>query len=1498
MLKESCKVSFKYLVEICKYTIYQKLIYRNTVLIMGLLNSVVKRSILVMIMWLILGTVSAPAFFRIGEVTEYRAERLLPSGAESVRAADFVRKISGRAAITDYHIILVKGVNASDPRLVDIDESIYEYASSYTREYDSPYAMVRRLYKELDPKLYESSLSAYSSLENAYLVLKTLSENRWSILQQIIALFNYTQVLKQYYEYAWVNRGVYRDAAAQLYSNLSQLPGVLVNISSLYNSTVEQIRGLNTTVLLVENMIVISDSFYSFLLGNMDSIYSSMRNLNLTLIAVNTVYYIVSQLYTATLFDVLRVHYYLLYNTTAYETGLTEQEIRSVIAYTNVSGYPVSPELVVAVYSYVLGTYGTGYVNETALYTVASRLCEDMLVRSGTPPDVLRLNSLFLSVYNVTLLSTSLQILSAVNTSYYRILLSHPIEGQLNLLRHLYHARSSSLPAAVELFADSAALMLAEAMGLPVPERVSPALKSVLVEVYHVGYPPYPEELRVLVINTTYTMLTSLGYQLPPRTALAALNRIYYEGSSKEIAVDSLNLFCEEVFTDTPSELRGLIAKTVLDFDPEGLNLMAYNRTLALTTASTIVAGLAGIPSGIIYSVAAGVLDEYSATYEVLRYKFESLGYTAYLPVLSVLHANRGIVSYEVFREVLLQALTPILLGLPYIGEFEVPLQVNVDNYTINILVECLAKVAWSGNLTLDYAFRVLVGAPLVMIVAAMIPRALSVDVVDQVLLGAPIVNVLVFGEQLDVEEVVAKTVDYTIALTGAVDVEQLLGAPIRTLAKNFAELPFNATQSDIVKALAQVVRGRFTEAGLNVTVDDVYWMFSSVLITDRDLLDVITELASRYAPPLADPVTFSQYLRAALEVKDPAVLYNGLRLSVQQKVFNETVNALKGLMVSKDLAAFLVVMIPVGVNESERAGNVQKVIDYTRRILAEKGYGSAEVFTISGDVLELEVKEYISRDIERVNRISMIVTVLIALLIVGGLVATALPFAGVATSLLVSHGILYLLAKSGVIGITSWSRMLAVTTALGLGMNYSSYIVIRFREIYPGLRDPRKAALEAVKYALPAIMASSSTDIVGFAVMKLAWEFPLIASIGEAVPIAIAVVLAVSLTLTPALLSLFGDKEWFWWPRKPGTRLGEVAKFKLTITRALILVAVSLIMLSLGVLGFASFRGSHEYQVFIPEDSSSYRAYSEFTVYFPHGRLLPIYVTCVLKDGYSAYDERVIASIEALQNDLLNIEGVAEVYSYVNPGTRPRELYVGPYNRSLYIEVVLGPSPLSREGVDLTREVRSVAKSRAADYCEEVLVGGLSASSLEIEEMLDRVFWSRVVPVALVLMVVFMSLSFQSVASGFVPMFSIIIGYLMGIASVSLIAQAFNQPMLWFLPLLTLPAVLGVGLDYNSYYMNRQRYELLSGRDSYEASSVAIRSASHVVLGLGLIVSATYASLVTGSSWGVRELGIALTTAVFTTTVLAAYVLTPSVLALLGEKAWWPGFRRWTKRG
>ncbi len=77
--------------------------------------------------------------------------------------------------------------------------------------------------------------------------------------------------------------------------------------------------------------------------------------------------------------------------------------------------------------------------------------------------------------------------------------------------------------------------------------------------------------------------------------------------------------------------------------------------------------------------------------------------------------------------------------------------------------------------------------------------------------------------------------------------------------------------------------------------------------------------------------------------------------------------------------------------------------------------------------------------------------------------------------------------------------------------------------------------------------------------------------------------------------------------------------------------------------------------------------------------------------------------------------------------------------------------------------------------------------------------------------------------------------------------------------------------------------------RPPKEVLAVTAAYTNKVVIGLSAILAATYASLVLTKMWAMKEMGLTLVLGIMLTSISAVYLTSPALMALFGEKAWWP---------
>jgi len=1336
----------------------------------------------------------------------------------------------------------VRGVWAGDEGLLEWDKSLSRKAGRYVEEYVSPYSIAREVLDDLEPGLRNGTHEVFREISDAYPALHDLYMSREEVLDNLRQMNRLVHDLLKWGQEAQANISSYEAKADEVLDRLEEARGYYINLSTAYNQTLNSLQEIRERTQQLAQAIAGVDEAYAEAYASAQHLYPQILQLNLTAAEFARLYNMTSAAYLKTVFDVARVHYYLLTHTRAYETGLTEADIAGVINYTPLIGEPVTPDEVVAIYSAMMRAGDPASASIGAVHAVAAEITEAMI-----PYPQARALIPYLSMAAA---SVSEELLAAEGINDYSALLSAgDVEGQLALVAHLRQAVKEALPQAAVQYAQVVAAEIAGESGYP---WAKDTLTELIAGAASLGYPPSKEGLEKLVVDTAATIAAEAsGMQVDYVRPLA---QAVYEGGPAPEALRPWLLSMVSADPRMPGELAEVVVDTVIRCDPGGTAYLAAGRVQAVLAASEIIGGMAGVDPSFVFSVAATNTSLSKYAIEVMLEKAPpTVDRRVMEEALRTIAAEGGRLSPEGFAA-FVEAITP---DLP------------------TSLAEDLARMVWEGSLSHDDALRLV-------LLKDLVEKCLKEywplgGVTGEVnLTNLPIIDAVIEGSfSIDA---VADTLEAVAngSLPGNVSVADLV--------KALAELPPDAGDEKLAQALASATLG---EGGADLLVD--------VLVRGEHPLEV---LASKVAEGFADKAGIDESIvkpavSASIVLGNESVLWSAVWSSVEDKVLDNVTAELVGKMISPDGSSFIVLFRPR--EEPSRYGNAILFKSLVESTLEGMGRDPYFVGVTGDDVLMEEAMNASKADIDRVNKISIIAPILIALALIGGLVAAGLPFIGIGLSVLTSSAALYAMSLAGIVDVTSWSRMLMITTSFGLGMDYSSYIVLRFKEKIAELGDAAAAAHDALMHSLPAIAAASSTDIIGFAVMTLARDFPLLASIGKTVPIAILAVLAASLTFTPAVLAKFGGNHWFWWPHRPEAGRRGWSGIKFTKRVAVVFIIISVIAAGVGAYGLATFQGSHDYSVFMPEGTEGYVTYEVLKTEFPAGQLLPVYVVGVAEGD--VHDPAVKASIADLVSRLRAVNGVKDVRWLGDGG----EQYVGPDNRTFYIEVILGPSPLSREGIGVVAEVKGIVKSFSDPHLRELHVGGVPAASLEIEELLERDFWGLIFPVSLVLMWLAMAASFRSVLSGAISLATIGVGYMLGVWAASAVPAVFGQPALWFLPLMTFPAVLGVGMDYNSFFLNREREEMekVAGMPSagYVAVTRAVRAVSHLVIGLGTIVAATYASLLIGSSWGVRELGIALTVGVVVTTLMAAVLLTPAIAALISKKTWWPYSRRWRRR-
>ncbi len=544
-------------------------------------------------------------------------------------------------------------------------------------------------------------------------------------------------------------------------------------------------------------------------------------------------------------------------------------------------------------------------------------------------------------------------------------------------------------------------------------------------------------------------------------------------------------------------------------------------------------------------------------------------------------------------------------------------------------------------------------------------------------------------------------------------------------------------------------------------------------------------------------------------------------------------------------------------------------------------------------------------------TEVGVVAALVILLITFGSLAAAGMPLITAGLGLITGVALIGL--ATHVTSMPQVSPQLALMIGLGVGIDYSLFIVTRFRENYLELGDVHRSVLEAMDTSGRAILLAGATVVIallGMFATGVAFMYGLaIASV-----LAVLMVLAASLTLLPALLSRFGPRL----VRTPGARrqvfgrrppavagaIGAPSSVAMgatgdgsTVTaprpsawrrwsetvqaRPWSLAIVSLaVMIALLTPVFAMRLDSSDAGN-DPANTSSRHAFDLLAAGFGAGFNGPLLLVAELPGGGHA------AALPALRAAVSATPGVVAV-------TAPR---IAPSGTVAVIQAYPNSAPQALATTNLVNHLRSdVLPALERRTGVPVLVGGFTAGSIDFSNVLSSklpLFFAIVILLsALLLFVIFRSLVIPLQAA---LMNLLTIGAALGVtvavfqngwfASVLGVQKA---PIEAWVPVIMFAVVFGLSMDYEVFLVSRVREQWVRHRDASTAVGDGIALTGRVISAAAAIMVVVFLSFTLGNQRTLKEFGFGLAVAVFLDALVVRCVLLPAVLELLGPHTWW----------
>ncbi|WP_238006660.1 MMPL family transporter [Dactylosporangium sp. AC04546] len=492
--------------------------------------------------------------------------------------------------------------------------------------------------------------------------------------------------------------------------------------------------------------------------------------------------------------------------------------------------------------------------------------------------------------------------------------------------------------------------------------------------------------------------------------------------------------------------------------------------------------------------------------------------------------------------------------------------------------------------------------------------------------------------------------------------------------------------------------------------------------------------------------------------------------------------------------------------------------------------------------------------------------------------IAALLPIVVISVVLQVSSNLIATAGKLFGFNVDQSLQTLLLIVLYGIGTDYLLFLLFRYRERLRAGADSKAAMVDAVARVGEVITSAAAAVIVAFLVLLLA-TFGGFGSLGPALAIAVFVMLVTGLTLIPALVSLIGPAT-FWpskaWRREPkGTAFARIGA---AVGRrpAVAAVASGLVLVALAS-GALLFKADYDFAAGFPSTTESAKAAADLERGFPQGALDPTEAYLTTTDGSGLTP----AQLEQFAAAAATVHGVGGVQPPVtgSGGTVAR------------FALLLDVNPASNEAIALVHDHLRDDLHAAAPPGTRVLVGGTTAIYADINSANNRDL-SVILPVAALLIAIILALLLRSVVAPLYLVAAVLLNFAATLGSAIYLFQSLaGRPGVTFqLPIVLYLFVLAIGTDYNILMIARLREEARAGHEPRAAAALGVRHAGPSVAAAGLILAGTFAVLALAPVSFLQQIGFSVAAGIMLSAFVMSMFLVPSLTALLGHAAWWPG--------
>ncbi len=591
----------------------------------------------------------------------------------------------------------------------------------------------------------------------------------------------------------------------------------------------------------------------------------------------------------------------------------------------------------------------------------------------------------------------------------------------------------------------------------------------------------------------------------------------------------------------------------------------------------------------------------------------------------------------------------------------------------------------------------------------------------------------------------------------------------------------------------------------------------------------------------------------------------------------------------------------------------------YYMQLRAKVHSDQLQVLGTGNVAIASDFDKYLQADLQRAELVSLVVVVVLLLIVFGTVVSALLPLGVGGVAVVGGLAAVGLLARFT--DVSTYATNIVTLIGLGVAIDYSLFIVNRFREELAAGRGPEQALIASMQTSGRAVAFSGITVAIGLSAM-LFFQGSFLASMGFAGAMVVAIAVLYALTFLASLLAILGHRvTWLRVPLPRGTAgRGFWHGLAMRVMRRPVLVLLPIVALLVVMASpFLQIKIANGDVGMLPPNAESRRGYDQLQQFPGQGQTFFSVVVRYSNGGPLTADR--IGGLYDLAQNIKQVPGVESVESLVT--------YDSSLSRSAYQALLTQPEAAQPARVQaivhgttgsqiavlsvVTKNGQESDASRAIVHSLRTMTPPEGSSMLVAAFSIDFTdFILQRIPLAVgYVMIVTYIVLFLLTGSVVLPLKAVIMNILSIGASFGALVWIFQEghlssllnftaaPLDPSVPVLLFCIVFGLSMDYEVLLISRIQEEYRRTGDTTQAVADGLEKSGRLITGAAGIMVAVFLAFGLADVVLIKSIGLGLAIAVAIDATLVRALIVPAVMRLLGRTNWWAPrpLARWHRR-